>query len=172
MGRIKLLSRVILLFFRHCCEIFKDVYRRYVSIYDSKRYGYYGKNVYIVPPCFLGDLSRVYLYDNVVLKENTSILGHSCSRFIMMKNSGAAHGLTVVTNNHTTHPEVGQRHRNSYDALDTPKDVVVEEDVWIAANVTLLSGVTVGRGAIIGAGSVCRISPPPPIRLLRGILRK
>lgn len=161
MGKIKLLFRAISLFFRNCGVIFKDIYRRYVAIYDSKRYGYYGKDVYIAPPCFLGDLSRVYLYDNVVLKENTTILGHSSSRFIMKKNSGAAHGLTVITNNHTTHPSVGQYHRTSYDILDTPKDVVVEEDVWIAANVILLPGVTVGRGAIVGAGSVCRNSPPP-----------
>lgn len=152
---------MVWLFFKNSGTIFKDIYWRYVAIYDSKRYGYYGKGIYIVPPCFLGDLSRVYLYDNVAIRGDVTIIGNdSSSRFVMKKNSGTARGLTIVTHNHPTHPEIGEWHRESY-KNDVNKDVVVEEDVWIAANVTLLSGVTVGRGAIVGAGSVCRNSPPP-----------
>lgn len=36
----------------------------------------------------------------------------------------------------------------------TPKDIIIEKDVWIGANCIILPGVTIGEGAVVAAGSV------------------
>jgi acetyltransferase-like isoleucine patch superfamily enzyme len=43
----------------------------------------------------------------------------------------------------------------------TPKQTVIEGDVWIGFGATIMAGVRIGRGAIIGAGSVVTKSVPP-----------
>lgn len=141
---------------------FNSLYDRYVlqPMYKS-RLGYCGKNVTIrnLDSLPSSALSRMYLYDNVVIKsfDLTSFTG----KFIMKRNSGASSGLVIITGNH-------QRAKGHWfisgaldHKLDIEQDVVVEEDAWLGANVTLLPGVRIGRGATVGAGCVCIRSVPP-----------
>lgn len=113
------------------------------------------------PVTYSSDLAlrSIFLHEGTWIHEQSKFIMEG-GKFIMMKNSGAAQGLTVITHNHPSvvgmfFKEVVQKQ------MDVEKDVVVEEDVWIGANVTLLAGVKIGRGAIIGAGSVCRSKIPP-----------
>lgn len=130
------------------------------SLYKS-RLGFCGKHVTIrnLKSLPSSALSRVYLYDNVVMKSFSMI--SISGRLIMKKNSGASTGLTIITGNHQR--EIGHWFISGAldHKLDVEQDVIVEEDVWIGANVTLLSGVKIGRGATIGAGCVCMRSVPP-----------
>lgn len=136
-----------------------NIYRRYFSV-RRKKFGFIDKTARVRYPIVIKGINNVYLY------ENTHIMGDSMviatrAKFIMMRNSGSAEGLTVVTGNH--YPVLGEWKRIRSVGADEQiaKDVVVEEDVWLAANVTLLSGVRIGRGSTIGAGSVCTKSVPP-----------
>lgn len=130
-----------------------------VRFYES-HLGYKGKNVIFGMPVSCSDPQNIYLYENVNIYEGSIFIGHE-AKFIMKKNSGAAQGLTVVTNIH--HRIVGIDIKTNTDNHidDEDKDVIVEEDVWIASNVTLLAGCHIGRGATLGAGAVVRSNIPP-----------
>ncbi len=126
-----------------------------------KKFGYYGKNVILTPPLYIGNPKNVYLYDNTSLAENTFISAIN-AKFIVKSNCNIADRLTVHTGNHafvvgklTT--EITEENKPfGYD-----KDVVIESDVWIGCNVTLLAGTHIGRGAVIAAGSVVNKDVPP-----------
>lgn len=45
--------------------------------------------------------------------------------------------------------------------MTTPRQVVIEDDVWIGARVIILPGVRVGRGSVVAAASVVTKSVPP-----------
>jgi len=139
--------------------LLRSFHIRYYNI-SRRKFGHIGKNVILIPPIGLSEPKNIFLYDNVNIYANSSIITAG-GKFIMKKNSGSASGLTVVTGNHN--PSVGYffKDLSSERIGDIEKDIVVEEDVWIGANVTILSGVNVGRGAIVGAGSVCRNKIPP-----------
>lgn len=100
---------------------------------------------------------KIFIYENSSVYEHSSfIISHvgESGKFIMKRNSGAAQGLTVITNIH--HRTVGEFvESNESMEKDSNKDIVVEEDVQIGANVTLLAGVKIGRGSSVAAGSVC-----------------
>lgn len=107
---------------------------------------------------------KVYLHENTNLYAHAKLIISPVGdngKFIMLPNSGAAEGLTVVTGNHQR--LVGHWFKELMYAHETDidKDVIVEEDVWIGANVTLLAGVRVGRGATVAACSLCTKSIPP-----------
>lgn len=136
-----------------------SIYRRYFEIRRNK-FGYFDKQARVRYPIRIKGIENVFLYERTHILSGALIIAIG-AKFIMKKNSGAAEGLTVVTENHNIF--VGEwflDKANSNKYIDA-KDVVIEEDVWIATNVTLLMGVVVGRGAIVGAGAVCRNSIPP-----------
>lgn len=124
----------------------------------------------VTPSSVFGQPEVCSCPEKIFLDENTSIYAGARfiispkgekGRFVMMKNSGAAQGLTVITNLH--HRVIGKsvaetevKHIN-----DEDKDIIVEEDVSIGAGVTLLPGIKIGRGATIGAGAVCAKNVPP-----------
>lgn len=150
------------------CEIIQRGYNRYVlSLFFKARLGYCGRNVIFMNTNHISSkvLSRVYLYDNVVLKDFNFI--SAGGKFVMKKNSGTAINLTVITGNHQRTNGLPFLATSSTHKYDIEKDVIVEEDVWIGANVTLLSGVRIGRGATVGAGSVC-IKNIPPYAIVMG----
>ena len=122
--------------------------------------GYCGKNVDLRLDRNPGSLSRVFMYDNTNIYSGFRFISVS-GKFILMKNSGAAAGLTVITGNHQRKFGVFLKDISGQHENDIEKDVIVEDDVWIGTNVTLLSGVRIGRAATIGAGSVCSKSVPP-----------
>lgn len=128
--------------------------------------GFIADNVRLSMPQTCTCPRKIFLFDNTNIyggaKFIISPIGEH-GRFIMKKNSGAAQGLTVITGNHSTLPQIGIWHKEASRNRegDIDQDVIVEEDVWIGANVTLCSGVVVGRGSIVGAGSVVRNNIPP-----------
>lgn len=138
---------------------FSSIYYRYFQV-SRRKFGYFSKTARVRYPIRIKGIENVYMYDRTHILSGALIIAVG-AKFIMKKNSGAAEGLTVVTENHLVEPGEWFLDRGSTNNFIEAEDVVIEEDVWIAANVTLLKGVTVGRGAIVGAGSVCRNSIPP-----------
>lgn len=136
-----------------------NIYRRYFAVRRSK-FGFIDKTARVRYPILIKGVENVYLYEHAHILGDSMIIA-TRAKFIMMKNSGSAEGLTVVTGNHF--PVLGEWKRQRSVGVDeqVAKDVVVEEDVWLASNVTLLAGVRIGRGATIGSGSVCTRSIPP-----------
>ncbi len=145
----------------------KMIYSFYSKCFlSTKKMGFCGNNVIIDPSVDIIGMHNLYMYDNTKLF-GKSIIFCTRAKFIMMKNSGAASGLTVVTGNHMSvvgrwTTEITDKDKdNLTEGKSHDKDVIVSEDVWIASNVTLLMGITIGRGAIIGSGSICRNNIPP-----------
>lgn len=126
--------------------------------------GYRDSSAIIVTPDSYSAPEKIFLYENTNIYEHAKFIISPVGdrgKFIMMKNSGSAEGLTVITGNH--HREIGVLFKDLMHtrAADEDKDIIVEEDVWIGANVTLLAGVRLGRGCTIAAGAVCTKSVPP-----------
>ena len=140
-----------------------SLYDLYIRPLDKTIYGFCGKGVILQPPLRVCNPKNVFLEDDVNIFGTSNLIVSVSGKFIMKKKSGAAQGLTVVTANHPTNPDIGKWHKEVYKdtSTDVGSHVIIEEDVWIASNVTLLPNVVVGRGAIVGAGSVCRKSVPP-----------
>jgi acetyltransferase-like isoleucine patch superfamily enzyme len=134
------------------------LYRNYFQVRRS-RFGYIDPSARVRYPILIKGIENVFLH------ENSHIMGHSliittCAKFILMRNSAAAEGLTVVTGNHPS--KIGEWfYRIAADDIQTARDIIVEEDVWLGSHVTLLSGTSIGRGSIIGSGAVCRSRVPP-----------
>lgn len=135
-----------------------SLYRNYFQVRRSK-FGFIDKSARVRFPILIKGIENVILYENTHILGNSQIITTK-AKFIMKKNSASAEGLTVVTGSHPAFVGEFFIEKAAID-IQVAKDVVVEEDVWLAANVTLLTGVTVGRGAIIGAGSVIRNNIPP-----------
>lgn len=151
------ISELILRILEKKKSITNNFYRRLLK----KKMGFCGKNVDI-------RFNSVYKPEHLFLSDNTNIFDgftfiseNGC--FYMKENSGAAQGLTVITDTHSR--EVGHLLKDPdlfYNRKgNISSDVVVEEDVWIGANVTLLPGSYIGRGSNIGANSVVRSKIPP-----------
>ncbi len=149
-------------------SILKKIYRKVISFINYgkekillSRLGGHHKSSHLYPPANLYGNPR-----NIFLEEKSHIYGHFTfisvnGKFIMRKNSGAAQGLTVITDNHVR--RVGHYFIDGPITNDnsTYKDIIVDDDVWIGANVTLCDGCHIHRGAVIGAGSTVRTNVPP-----------
>ena len=134
--------------------------RSYIRPSKSK-FGYISDFVILTPPFFLGNVSNIYIYENVGIGPYAMISALN-AKFIVKSNCAIAERLTVHTGNHAM---VLKSFCSSITEKNKPRgydsDVVIENDVWIGCNVTLLSGVTVGRGCIVAAGAVVNRSTPP-----------
>lgn len=145
-------------------RLVKSFVYRFENHYLKSKLGYCDKTASISNPISCGCPQKIFLYENTHVLEGARFIispkGEN-GKFIMKKQSGASHGLTVITGLHGY--KVGQW--SHYVVLsrecDVDKDVIVEEDVRIGANVTLLPGVKVGRGSIVGACSVITKDVPP-----------
>lgn len=135
------------------------LYKNYIHAPASK-FGFYGKDINIIPPITISNPENVYLHGNNGLNNATILTTNA--RFVMYPNSGAASGLKVITGNHAR--IVGFPYRCITEEMKPQgfdKDVIVKEDVWMGVNVTLLSGVTLERGVTVAAGAVVSRSMPP-----------
>ena len=158
-------------------KLVKSFVYRFENHYFKSSLGYCDETASISNPVSCGCPQKIFLYENTHVLEGARFIispkGEN-GKFIMKKQSGASHNLTVITGLHGY--KVGQwshyivRSRE----CDVDKDIIVEEDVRIGANVTLLPGIKVGRGSIIGACSVITKDVPPysivagnPARVLR-----
>ena len=151
------ISKLLIKILEKKTSIIDNIYRRLLK----EKMGFCGKNVDI-------RFNSIYKPEHIFLSDNTNIFegftfisDNGC--FYMKENSGAAQGLTVITDTHSR--EVGHLLKDSelfYKGKgNISSDVIVEEDVWIGANVTLLPGFCIGRGANIGANAVVRSKIPP-----------
>ena len=142
----------------------KIVVYRFENHYFKSKLGYCDETASISNPLSCGCPQKIFLYENTHVLEGARFIispkGEN-GKFIMKKQSGASHGLTVITGLHGY--KVGQWSHNIVRSreYDVDKDIIVEEDVRIGANVTLLPGVIVGRGSIVGACSVITKDVPP-----------
>lgn len=133
----------------------------------KKKLGFCGKNVILTCSPFINP-QNVYLYDDTNIFGKFTFINEK-GRFIMKRGSGAAQGLTVITETHTRALGKMLKDKELFYGRkgNVSSDIIVEEDVWIGANVTILSGVVVGRGATVGAGSIC-IKNIPPYSIVMG----
>lgn len=107
----------------------------------------YGGKISIGENCYVGDLSRIWSAEEIVIG-NDVLISHNV-------------GITD-TNAHETDPV--ERSVNSKIILQTglPKQkgsvvsspVIIKDKAWINFNSIILKGVTIGEGAIVSAGSV------------------
>lgn len=142
---------------------FSSFLTRYIS--RPAQWGALGAGAHVHKPSIVSGRQHIFLGNNVNIDWN-NVLYATKGKFVMGDDSGAAVGLTVVTDNHAV--EIGKTiHEGDNDNLKGG-EVIVDESVWIAANVTLLSGVHIGRGAIIGAGTVLRSCKVPPYAIVVG----
>lgn len=125
-----------------------------------KGFGHIGKNVIICPP-LSGDMSNVYIYDNVGIGGN-AVFSTPNAKIIIKGNCAIAGHLSIHTGNHA---RMLGKFVTEITEINKPqgfdKDVIIEKDVWIGANVNILAGVHVGRGATIAAGAVVNKDVPP-----------
>lgn len=149
--------------FKALRQTFSSFLTRYIS--RPARWGALGEGAHVHKPSIVSGRQHIYLGKNVNIDWN-NVLYVTKGKFVIGDDSGAAVGLTVVTDNHVV--EKGKLiHEGDNDNLQGG-EVIVDESVWIAANVTLLSGVHIGRGAIIGAGTVLRSCKVPPYAIVIG----
>jgi len=52
------------------------------------------------------------------------------------------------------HELMGRQPENRVNSTDTPKGILIEDNVWLGANVIVLKGTTIGKGAVVAIGSV------------------
>jgi len=138
---------------------FTTFYYRYVEV-RKRKFGFFSKTARVRYPIRIKGIENVYMYEDTHLLSGAFIIAKG-AKFVMKKHSGAAEGLTVVTNTHPTFIGEWFMEKGSNNDFIEAKDIIVEEDVWIATNVTLLMGAHIGRGAVLGAGSVIRTKVPP-----------
>lgn len=157
MGIKKKIKHVLL--YSNLLAKFTTFYYRYVQV-KKRKFGFFSKTARVRYPIRIKGIENVYMYDGTHLLSGAFIIAKG-AKFIMKKNSGAAEGLTVVTNTHPAYVGEWFMEKGSNNDFIEAKDIIVEEDVWIATNVTLLMGAHIGRGAVLGAGSVIRSKVPP-----------
>ena len=140
---------------------FSSFLTRYIS--RPARWGALGEGAHVHKPSIVSGRQHIFLGKNVNIDWN-NVLYVTKGKFVMGDDSGAAVGLTVVTDNHVV--EIGHTIHDGDNENLQGGEVIVDEGVWIAANVTLLAGVHIGRGAIIGAGTVLRSCKVPPYAIV------
>ena len=144
----------------------KRVYDHVENRYIREKLGGYDSTSSIVNPEVLSCPHKVFLSEKSTIYSGAVFIMNPDSekgRFILGRYSAAAQGLTVITDNHSSHPVIGHYYQQDSltHELDSDLDVIVKEDVWIGANVTILPGVEIGRGSIISAGTLLRKTVPP-----------
>ena len=107
-----------------------------------------GENFYCNRNCFLLDVAKITIGDNVQFGPN----------------------VLLCTAGHPVHPQS----RNSMFEYGIP--ITIGDNVWLGANVVVLPGVNIGNNVVIGAGSVVTKDIPDdyiavgnPCKLLRKI---
>lgn len=141
------------------------------------RWGYFGKNVYIGKNVvFQGDTRKLYINDNVEIKDNCTFYFSKAEKIVLDKNCAFERyniinisGTLYVGKNSMTAPFVSIVDRKHNIIKRDPirfsgsehDDIFIDKDVWIATGVVILKGVKVGEGAVIGANSVVTKSVEP-----------
>jgi acetyltransferase-like isoleucine patch superfamily enzyme len=98
----------------------------------------------------------------VRIGNNTRIHGtciHAKSNISIGSNCLIAANCQIIDSN--GHGLLMDNPQERITSFDTPKPIIIEDNVWIAANCIILKGVTIGEGSVIGANSVVNTDIPP-----------
>lgn len=86
------------------------------------------------------------MYEHYRIRPRSTIMATGDSKFIMMRESGAAEGVAVTTSN----PNKKLANSKQEVMMTIYKDVIIETDVWLGINVTLLPEARIGREYLRG----------------------
>lgn len=107
--------------------------------------------------CLLNDNSKINVYSGN-LKIEDAYIGENCT--IHVYNQISIGSGTIISWN--VNIMDGDGHSIYYDDKDnSPKPIVIEENVWIGHNAVILKGLTIGKGSVVAADSVVTKSIPP-----------
>jgi acetyltransferase-like isoleucine patch superfamily enzyme len=107
----------------------------------------YGKGIHIGSNCYVGDHSRIWAYDSVVIG-NSVLISHNVT--IIDSDS---HEIDFIEREQSFIHIVTKGHPKNKGNLRTAP-IIIKDHAWISYNVSILKGVIIGEGAIVGAGSV------------------
>jgi acetyltransferase-like isoleucine patch superfamily enzyme len=157
--RIRLISRLRILYYR----IFY-------------KWGYIGKNIYIGKNViFQGDTKKIYLEDNVEIKDNCILYFNLAKKIHLAKNVSLERfnvlnikGELYIGENTMTAPFVSIVDANHNVINKDPirfsgnsiENIFIDKNVWIATGSVILKGVNIGEGAVVGANSVVNKNIP------------
>ena len=107
----------------------------------------YGGKITIGKNSFVGELSRIWSGENIIIGDNVLI----------------SHNVNIIDSN--THETDSIERNDGFKNLKTfgqPKEkgsiitapIIIKNNSWINFNAIILKGVTIGEGAIVAAGSV------------------
>ena len=113
----------------------------------------YGGKITIGSNCYIGEGSRIWSADNVVIGNNV-LISHNCN--------------IIDTNSHEMDSRERAEGYKNMIALGPPKikgniltaPIIIEDDAWLSFGVSILKGTKIGKGAIIAAGSVVTSDVP------------
>lgn len=90
----------------------------------------------------------------IIIGDNCRINGayiHSQKRIEIGKNCVIAAGVNIIdSNGHETYS------LNRTTGSDSPKEIIIGDNVWIGINATILKGTRIGNNSVISAGSVVK----------------
>jgi len=140
------------------------------------KWGYFGKNVYIGKNVlFDGDTKKMYLMDNVEIKDNCVFYFQLADKIYLDKNVSLEKfnilnikGQLYIGENTMTAPFVSIVDANHRIVKKDPirfsgndiDNIYIDKNVWIATGAVILKEVNIGEGAVIGANSVVNKDVP------------
>jgi len=126
-----------------CCIWIRPV-RRCITKGLFKRSG---KNINIEKGAYFGDGSQIEIGDNSGIGVNCRV----CGPVTIGDNVMMGPDVIILTEGHKfDRLDIPMREQGH----DSPKPVIIGDDVWIGTRVIILPGVSIGKGAIIGAGAI------------------
>lgn len=97
-------------------------------------------------------------HGTITIGDNSRINGayiHAQEKITIGKNCVIASGVNIIdSNGHVTNSN------NRTIGRDTPKEIIIGDNVWIGINSTVLKGSVIGSNSIISAGSVVHGTVP------------
>ena len=125
------------------------------------QFGYCAQNAAIKYPIRVYSPKNLFIYENTLISEDTSIINSKREKVIIKKYTGIAARTTFVTNNHVSTVSIPFSLLAPSHINDKSADIIVEEDCWIGTGAIILAGAHLGRGSIVGAGSIVNKKIPP-----------
>ncbi len=164
-------------------QICNHIYTGYIK----RKFGYFGKSVFIGRPRILKGVEMVSVGDNNTFEaglqltawtqgnDNRNIkisIGDGClfrcgCHITAVNQVKIGNGLLTGTNvliSDNSHGETTQQHLlipPRKRPITSAGPVVIGDNVWLGNNVCVLSGVTIGDGAVVGANAVVTHDVPP-----------
>lgn len=105
-----------------------------------------GKGTKVQPGVYVGKGTDIKIGKSCQINENVKLYSVEIGDYVMI-----APGVSILSRSHEFSridiPMVQQ-------GEESPKKVIIEDDVWIGTNAIIMPGVRIQKGCIIGAGAV------------------